>query len=189
MAAPTQNKSLSKALKVLKTIIISKQPLTANVLCQQLHIDKSTMSRIITTLMSEGFLEYRGNSKEIIASDFIRNIEEKESREKIIEKTESLLDQIFYMTDECAYIGILDNNSVLYLNQVDKSNRVLKTRNSVGLHTPVHTNGFGKVMLAFGDIEIKDIEMEKFTSNTIMNPERLQDEIDLIRQRGYGNWF
>ncbi len=180
-----QNKSLIKALTVLKEIMTSNKPLTANVLCQRLSIDKSTMSRLITTLVSEGFIEYVDNSKEIILSDLVNKIVKKDDREKIITKTQALLDEIFYLTEECAYIGILDNGSVLYLNQVDKSNRVLKTRNSVGMHAPLHTNGFGKILMAFQDVDVSALELKKFTSNTITHTKKLQEELELAKERGY----
>ena len=181
----TPNKSLTKALQVLKAIMVSPEPLTANVLCQRLTIDKSTMSRLITTLMNEGFIEYYNNTKEIIVSDFMRKIVEKDDRAKIVEKTEPILDKVFSFTGECAYIGINDNGSVLFLNQVDKSKRVLKTRNSIGMHTPLHTNAFGKILLAFGGIEIKDLKLKKHTNNTITSTSKLQKELELIRERGY----
>ncbi|WP_419782212.1 IclR family transcriptional regulator [Malaciobacter marinus] len=181
-----QNKSLSKGLIVLKQIMASTKPLTANILCQKLQIDKSTMSRLITTLMNEDFIEYKSSTKEIILSDILKKIIHKDDREKIVEKTSGLLDEIFYLTEECSYIGIFDNNSVLYLNQVDKSKRVLKTRNSVGLHAPIHTNGFGKAILAFKeDINLETIELKKFTSNTITSITKLKKEIELIKERGY----
>lgn len=181
-----QNKSLSKGLSVLKEAMTSNKPLTANTLCQKLQIDKSTMSRLITTLMTEEFIEYKGNTKEIILSDIVRKIIHKDDREKIVQKTTALLDEIFYLTEECAYIGIFDNNAVLYLNQVDKSKRVLKTRDSVGLHAPIHTNGFGKAILAFKeDIDLETIELKKFTPNTITSISKLKKELDLIKQRGY----
>jgi DNA-binding IclR family transcriptional regulator len=181
-----QNKSLSKGLMVLKQIMASTKPLTANILCQKLQIDKSTMSRLITTLMNEDFIEYKSSTKEIILSDILKKIIHKDDREKIVEKTSGLLDEIFYLTEECSYIGIFDNNSVLYLNQVDKSKRVLKTRNSVGLHAPIHTNGFGKAILAFKeDINLETIELKKFTSNTITSITKLKKEIELIKERGY----
>lgn len=181
-----QNKSLSKGLMVLKQIMASTKPLTANILCQKLQIDKSTMSRLITTLMNEEFIEYKANTKEIILSNILKTIIYKDDREKIVEKTSALLDEIFYLTEECSYIGIFDNNSVLYLNQVDKSKRVLKTRNSVGLHAPIHTNGFGKAILAFKeDINLETIELKKFTSNTITSITKLKKEIELIKERGY----
>lgn len=180
-----QNKSFSKGLSVLKEIMISNKPLTANTLCQRLTIDKSTMSRLITTLVNEGFIEYVHNSKEIILSDLMKRIVNKDDRDKLIERTQSLLDEAFYLTQECSYIGILDNYSVLYLNQVDKSNRVLKTRNSVGSHAPLHTNGFGKILVAFAQLDIQSIELKKFTSNTITNMDKFKEEIELVRQRGY----
>ena len=180
-----QSKSLTKGLSILKEVILSSSPLTANILCNRLNIDKSTMSRLITTLINENFIEYIPNTKEIILSDLVKTITQKDDREKIVKKTQGLLDEIFYMTNEAAYIGILDNNSVLYLNQVDKSNRVLKTRDSIGLHAPLHTNGFGKILLAFEEIDIMALDLKRYTSNTITSINRLQKEIELIKQRGY----
>jgi len=181
----SQNKSFSKGLQVLKEIMRSNKPLTANILCQKLTIDKSTMSRLVTTLMSEDFIEYKDDSKEIIVSDLVRKIINKDDREKIVEKTRALLDEIFYLTNEASYLGILDNNATLYLNQVDKSNRVIKTKDSIGLHAPLHSGAFGKVLLAFTDIDIEKVELKKFTSNTITSITKLQKEIELIKQRGY----
>jgi len=180
-----QSKSLTKGLSILKEIMLSSSPLTASILCNKLNIDKSTMSRLLTALMNENFIEYIEGSKEIILSNLVRTITQKDDRDKIIQKTQGLLDEIFYLTNEAAYIGILDNKSVLYLNQVDKSKRVLKTRNSIGSHAPLHTNGFGKVLLAFEDIELSSLELKKYTSNTITSVTKLQKEIDLVKERGY----
>lgn len=180
------NKSFSKGLSVLKEVMRSDKPLTANVLCQRLNIDKSTMSRLITTLMSEEFLEYKGDSKEIILCDILRKIVYKDDREQVIEKTRALLDEIFYLSNEAAYIYIADNNQALNLNQVDKSDRVLKNRDSIGQHTNLHTNGFGKVLIAFSnEIDMEQIELKKYTNNTITSITKLQKEVDLIRERGY----
>lgn len=186
LVQPSKNKSFSKGLQVLKEIMSCNKPITANVLCQKLQIDKSTMSRLITTLMDEAFIEYKGDSKEIILSDILRKIVYKDDREKIVEKTSALLDEIFYLTDEASYIGILDNNATLYLNQVDKSNRVIKTRDSIGLHSPLHSNAFGKVLIAFSsNINLDSLDLTKFTSNTITSVTKLQKEIEIIKQRGY----
>ena len=180
-----QSKSLTKGLSILKEIMLSSSPLTAIMLCHKLNIDKSTMSRLLTALINENFIEYIEGSKEIILSDLIRTISQKDDRDKIIQKTQGLLDKIFYLTNEAAYIGILDNKSVLYLNQVDKSKRVLKTRNSIDSHAPLHTNGFGKVLLAFEDIDLSLLNLKRYTSNTITSITRLQKEIDIVKKRGY----
>jgi len=180
-----QNKSFKKGLQVLKEIMQSDKPLTANVLCQRLTVDKSTMSRLITTLMSENFIEYKNDSKEIIVSDILSKIINREDREKIVEKTNTLVEEIFKLTNESSYFAILDNNETLYLNQIDKSNRVIKTIDSIGLHAPLHSGAFGKVLIAFSDLDIEKLELTKYTSNTITSVTKLKKEIELIRQRGY----
>ncbi len=182
----SQNKSLTKGLQILKEIMISKKPLTANVLCQKLDIDKSTMSRLIKTLITAEFIEYKENSKDIILSDLTRKIVKKDDREKLIEKTKTLLDEIFYFTQEASYFGILDDNSFLNLNQVDNSTRVIKNRDSIGTRAPLHSNAFGKILLAFNsDIHIENLELKKFTNNTITSQGKLLREISLIKERGY----
>lgn len=181
----SQNKSLTKGLLILKEIMSSSKPLTANALCHKLDIDKSTMSRLIITLQSEDFIEYKVNSKEIILSDLMRKIVLKDDRDKIITKTQSLLDDIFSLTEESAYIGIYDNSAVLYLNQVDKSNRVLKTRNAIGLHAPLHTNAFGKILIAYLGIDPFSLALKSYTSNTITTPTKMKREIELSKERGY----
>lgn len=77
-----QNKSLTKGLSVLKAVMKANKPLTANYLCQTLVIDKSTMSRLITTLINEGFIEYVDNTKEIILSDIMRKVSQKENEKR-----------------------------------------------------------------------------------------------------------
>lgn len=185
MVQKNRNKSLSRGLRVLKEIIIANKPLTANILCQKLIIDKSTMSRLISTLIDENFIEYKDNSKEIILSDFMQNIIEDEDRDRIVEKTKIILEEIHEVSSECAYICVLDEDSVLYLNQVDNSNRILKTRNTIGQKVPLHINAFGKILLAFSDIEIKNLKLRKYTSNTITTISKLQNELELIKERGY----
>ena len=73
----SQNKSLTRGLQVLKEIMNIERSISANELCLKFDIDKSTMSRLITTLLNEGFVKYVENTKEIIYSDVMGNISKK----------------------------------------------------------------------------------------------------------------
>ena len=180
-----QNKSLTRGLQVLKEILFSDTPITANTLCQKLDIDKSTMSRLITSLMNEGFIKYLGNTKEIVKAQMLDIISDKASREVLIQKSQTLLEDIFNATNESSYLGVLENDSVIYLNQVDNSTRVIKMRNSVGLYAPLHCTAMGKVMMAFAGVDIKALELAEYTHNTLLKPRYLQKESELIQTRGY----
>lgn len=180
-----QNKSLTKGLQVLKEFLYSNEATTANALCQKLDIDKSTMSRLITTLMSEGFIQYVGSSKEIVKADILNMINNQATQEELIKKTQALLEKMFDLTQEASYLGILDNKMVLYLNQVDNSSRVIKMRSSVGHHAPLHCSAFGKTILAFSNIEAKSIELIEYTPYTHKKTRLLQEELEDIKRRGY----
>ena len=180
-----QIKSFARGLSVLKEIINYGKPITANELCQRQEIDKSTMSRLITTLKEQGFIKYLEDSKEIIPTDVLENTTKKTKIELIVKKTKALLDDIYFLAGECSYVAIFDNYSVLYLNQVDNSNRVLKTRNSIGLHAPLHTNALGKAMLAFGNYDLHKIKLNEYTRNTITSVDNLSAHLEEIRSRAY----
>ena len=180
-----QIKSFAKGLNVLKEIISHGKPITAIELSRRLTIDKSTMSRLISTLNAEGFITYLKNSKEIIPTDILENTTKKTKIELIVKKTKALLEDIYFHTGECSYVGIFDDYNILYLNQVDNSNRILKTRNSIGLHAPLHTNALGKTLLAFGNYELDNVKLNEYTHNTITTKENLSSHLKEVRNRGY----
>ncbi|MFT7004897.1 MAG: IclR family KDG regulon transcriptional repressor [Sulfurimonas sp.] len=182
---PDQLKSLSKGLQVYKEIVNFGRPILAITLCKRLNINKSTMSRILKTLEEENYIIYPDSSNEIIAQDLENNDRKKTRIQLLVEKTKPLLEEIYKLTNECAYFGIFDNNKVLYLNQIDHSSRTIKTRNNVGLQAPLHTNALGKSILAFGNYDLKSLKLNAFTYNTITDINSLSKILKEVQDNGY----
>lgn len=181
-----QNKSLSRGLQVLKEIMNSEKSTSANELCAKFDIDKSTMSRLVTTLISEGFAKYIDNTKEIIYTDVMSTLSKKKKEAMIIQQTTSLLHEVFTQTDECSYVAVYDDNMIVHLNQIDTSNRILKNRDTVGSHSPLHATAMGKVVLAFSDdIDTSKLSLDEYTHSTITNLKRLQLNLHTIKELGY----
>ncbi|BFU78791.1 IclR family transcriptional regulator [Arcobacter sp. 15-2] len=181
-----RNKSLTRGLQVLKEIMNSEQSISANALCLKLEIDKSTMSRLITTLINEGFVKYVENTKEIIYADVVGNLSKRKREEMIVKQSQNLLNEIFSQTNECSYISVYDEDMIMHLNQVDNSNRILKNRDSIGFHSPLHATAMGKVILAFSDeLDISKLTLEEYTHSTITHPKRLQLDLHTIKEIGY----
>ena len=178
-------KSLSKGLKVYRFIVDYDKPILAVTLCEKLQIDKSTMSRLLKTLKDEGFISYLENSNEIIANEISYKTNQSTKIELLIKKTKTLLEEISLKTDECAYLGIFDDYKVSYINQIDLSNRELKTRNNIGIQANLHTSALGKSILAFGNYDFQKIKFNQFTNNTIINIKKLETEIEEVKKRGF----
>lgn len=178
-------KSLSKGLQVYKEIVNYGKPILAMTLCERLEINKSTMSRILKTLEEESYIRYLDNSNEITAKILEDEDSKKSQIQLIVQKTKLLLEYIYKATNECAYLGVFDNNKVLYINQLDYSKRKIKTRNNVGLQAPLHTNALGKSILAFGNYELEKLELNQYTNNTITNKESLVVVLKEVQENGY----
>jgi IclR family transcriptional regulator, KDG regulon repressor len=182
---PSSIKSLSKGLKVYRFIVDYGKPLLAVTLCEKLQIDKSTMSRLLKTLKDEDFISYLEESKEIIANDISYKTNQSTKIELLIKKTKVLLEEISKTTNECAYLGIFDDYKVSYINQIDLSNREIKTRNNIGIQANLHTSALGKSILAFGNYDLEKIKFNQYTNNTITHINKLKEEIEEIKNRGF----
>jgi DNA-binding IclR family transcriptional regulator len=181
----SQLKSLAKGLLVYKYILKYDKPILAATLCKNLDIEKSSMSRILKTLKQEYFIDYLENSNKIIALDIMESTHKKTKIELLVKKTHTLLEEIFKVSNECTYLAIFDNYKVLYINQIDYSNREIQVRNSIGLQVPAHSNALGKSMLAFGNYNIEKIKLNQYTENTITQIKGLKNEFEDISKRGY----
>lgn len=178
-------KSLTKGLQVYKEIVNFGKPIQASVLCDRLGINKSTMSRILQTLTDEGCIEYISGTNEIISKSLEDENTKKTKVQLLVQKTKPLLEDIYKLTNECAYLGIFDNNKVLYINQIDNSSRKVKTRNNIGLQAPLHTNALGKSILAFGNYGLDKLKLNQYTHNTITNIQALENILEEVRKNGY----
>lgn len=181
----TQLQSLTKGLQVYKEIVNYGKPILASTLCKRLDINKSTMSRILQTLKDENYISYLDNSNEIIPKSLENKTTQKTKIQILVEKTKPILENIYELTQECAYFGVFDDYKVLYVNQIDKSNRKVKTRNSIGLQAPLHTNALGKSILAFGNYDLELIKLNQYTHNTITDISFLEQTIEQVKENGY----
>ncbi len=68
--------------------------------------------------------------------------------------------------------------------QIDGSH-LLGVTNWVGRPLGLHTTAAGKVFLAFGTATLPDGELDALTPATITDRERLADELETVRERGY----
>jgi len=72
-----------------------------------------------------------------------------------------------------------------YLNQIDNSERKIKTRNNIGIQAPLHTNALGKSILAFGNYNLEKIKLNSYTHNTITSIKNLENSLKDVRENGY----
>ena len=92
-------------------------------------------------------------------------------------------------TKETANLAILDGDQAVYIHQVE-SKQSVRMFTQLGARAPVYCTGVGKVLVAWRSAEevaqmLSNVSFEAFTSNTIPNLEKLQIDLERVKNQGY----
>lgn len=183
-------KSLAKALKVLNCFV-DKQPLGVTEISDLLGIYKSNVYDILSTLVSAGYVSKNEETgKYSLGLGAVRLGRAASSNNSFQSIASEHIRRISAQTGEICYLTIPQDFRVFYLDVAlpNESNVLLANtlRNSTD---PMNTTGSGKTMLAFMRPEQTEEflrqPMIRLTEHTITDPDKMREELALIRQRGY----
>lgn len=94
--------------------------------------------------------------------------------------------------DTNLHLGIMSKSIPYSVVIIDRVINVQShsTIQRISFNIPLHSSSLGKVLLAFSErgfieLVLRDIELQKFTSSTITDRSRLEEELRLVRERGY----
>ncbi len=183
--------SVAKAARILKSFSVHSPVWRVGELSEKLGFSKSTVSRLIQTLVEEDFLMedeegpgYRlGSALLYLGGNYINDSE-------LYNEVSPVLNKLVLETGESAHIAVKNKKKVLYLNkQVGPYYSDIETL--TGSVNPVHATSSGKVLLAYSPEEVVEEiingDLEAYTEHTLTNPIRLRQEIEEVRKNGYAN--
>lgn len=191
MSTPTNEtlSSVAKALRILKTFDPQKSVWRVGELADELGFSKSTVSRLIQTLVNEDFLAnhedepgYRlGSALLSLGGNYVSDSE-------LYNEVAPVLNKLVLETGESAHIAVKNKGKILYLNkQIGPYYSDIKTQ--IGSINPPHATSSGKVLLAYSPDDRIDIvlsgDLEAYTEHTLTNPIKLRKDFEKIRQQGY----
>ena len=107
----------------------------------------------------------------------------------IWEPAQPLMEELADRTKESCSVATLDLPDVVYVARVP-TRRIMTISLGVGTRLPAHCTGMGRVLLA--DLPeaalagfLAQADLQAFTDRTIADPERLREEIDVVRGNGW----
>ena len=156
---------------------------------KSLQMLPSKASRLLRTLESEGFFERSPDTgKYRIGPKFLQlgllYLFSHPLRQIILPHLEHMMQELSLSTGW----GIFKNDQIIVVDRFNFGKRAIASR--VGLNVPLHSSSYGKLFLAYLTNEqqerlLNSITFVKFTAATISDPERLKEEIKLVKERGY----
>lgn len=184
----TLNNSLLKSIDVLMEFSRSTPTMGVSELSARLGLPKSTTHRILSTLMSRGLVEKLPHEQYALGKAVIALSQSVWVNVNIRDRAAAVARTLAEETRESVYVGVPDDEFVLYVYAVETSQR-LTARTAVGDRAPFHCSAVGKAMLAFLPDDERDAILGEgplvaCTPNTITDRVQLAEELAQIRERG-----
>lgn len=152
-------------------------------------LPKSTVHRILATLVAEGFIAGDAELGFRAGPRFMTLAGRALSSLDISEIAQPVVDRLVATVDCTVHVGVVSGDQMVYVIRTDSS-KPYRMRSRVGLAIPLHSTGMGKAVLASwidDDVArlIARTGLPAYTDTTITDPDRLREELDAIRSRGY----
>jgi len=181
--------SVSKTLKVLKCFTRENPVWRVSELARELNMTKSSVSRILSTLASEGFVIQDPDSRSFRIGTVVLSIGDAcRSSYEVFHESRPILKELVENVHETVQLSVLENIEVVIIESIEGKHPMRYTA-SVGSRSPVHCSSSGKALLGFRSDDLIDRVIEAglpaWTSRTITDAQAFREEMRRIRKQGY----
>jgi DNA-binding IclR family transcriptional regulator len=183
-------KSVSRALDIVALVSSKKGGMGVTEIANQIDINKSSVHRILSTLVQYGYIEqdedtgrYKLGYKFLeISAKLLESID-------LRSEAKPFLQQLEKETNEVIHLVVYDQGEVVYIEKLE-GNQTLRMHSKVGKRAPVHCTSVGKAILAQlpPDMVLTILERKGLaihTDHTITNQEEFIRELAEVKRRGF----
>jgi IclR family KDG regulon transcriptional repressor len=181
--------SVRNALKILNSFSENEPVKKITDLSRQLGIAKSTVSRLMSTLASEGYvIKEQGSQKYRLGLSILNLAGIVTSTMDIHKESLPVLERLSKSVDETCHLVFLEGTDVVYLLKFESSHPV-RVSSHVGKHNPSHCTSSGKAILAYLDDEVVSHVIAgglvRYTPRTITDPDQFRKDLFRVKKDGY----
>lgn len=186
---PQRLSSVGMAMRLLKTFSEGEAELGVTQLAKRLGIAKSTVYRLVTTLVAEGMLEQnRENEKYRLGIALFGLGALVRQRMNLSNEARPHIFALREATNETVRLALLDGSEIMYIYDLE-STQAIRMRANLGDRKPAFCSAEGRAMLAFQDAVLQDKALQKplrpRTPKTDTDPVRLRAALEDVREKGF----
>jgi DNA-binding IclR family transcriptional regulator len=180
--------SVLKTFEVLDVFERKWRPLSVTELCQETGRPKSSLHRILSTLVRAGVLEQNERGQYRLTLKLWRIGVLALAEIDIVQIARAHLEALSRAADETVHLAVLEpDGDIVYLSKVE-SPRSIRVQTRIGKVTPSWCTATGRALLAY-DAEIRERVLaapkEKFTPFTETDPDRLRRILERAARDGF----
>ncbi|WP_049987495.1 IclR family transcriptional regulator [Halobellus rufus] len=184
----TPLKTIQRAFEIMDVLKEQKQVGVAE-LARRLDLPKSTVHDYLRTLRTMGYV-INDDGTYRLGFQLLELGGQVKYRNRLFHVAKPELERLVESTGELVSVNVEERGQFVILH-TEFGSESLRLGIYPGLKTPIHTHAGGKAILAFlGEERIESIIDEHGltprTEHTITDRERLEAELEAIREKGYG---
>lgn len=179
-------KSADRTILILEAIAGNNEGLTHGDLALSLHIPKSSLSSLLSTLTEYDYIVFDTVSKRyLLGPQFLKMAGVYLDRIDLVHLGKPIVREITQSVDESAEIAIRSGTDILIVCKEDCT-RALKMVIQLGDRAPLYATAAGKAILAhLNDYEKQDylqsVKIKRITSKTLTDVDALDQELKMIQ--------
>ena len=183
-------KSVDKACLLIEVVSDYPEGIGITELAQHVDMVKSTVHRLLTTLMKRGYIEQDASTGKYKLGYTLLDLGMKLlSSIDLRREALSFLQELADASNEVVHLAFLDQGEIVYVEKVESLNTI-RMHSRVGKRVPVHATGLGKAILAFLPYQetlsiIDRYGLPALTEHTITDKSTFLKSLEDTRRNGY----
>jgi len=185
------NQSTAKALAMVELLARSQSPMRLRDISQELDLNVSTAARFLATLQGCGYVDQDPESQRYFLTYKICRVANLVSGRTCLQSiTHPYLVSLSRQFHEALCVSVEQDMTMVYIDVAASQDQTLLSVQRVGNVSPMHCTGNGKLLLLNYtpqklDRLIETKGLRRYTEHTITTRERLVQELEAIRTRGF----
>lgn len=179
--------SVERALSILE-VFGQHAELGVTEISKLINLNKSTTYGLLNTLYEKGYIDKKANGKYCLGLKLLELGQHVQNRLDVRNIARPLLEKLCEKYDETIHLVLFNREEAYYVDKVESARSIVKIT-QVGKKVALNASAVGKVILAFMPPELQEKELaqplQRYTPNTIVDPNELREHVQLVRQRGY----
>jgi len=182
--------TVRNSARLLKAFLHTGGPAGVSELARRLGLGKSTVHRLLTTLVAEGLVEQDPRTGGYRLGLVMFELGEAVTvHQELHAAAGPVLAHLREQTGESSQVGILDGTEVVYVDRLESAYS-LRLFTETGRRVPAHATSSGKVLLAHlpepdREKALTAAPLPRFTTHTVVDPDALRADFAAVRERGW----
>lgn len=182
--------AVERTLQVIECLVGEVHGVSVTELVNRTDLSKSMVSRILTTLHENGYIEKDSQTRYYkLSFHFMSLVHRHINCLGLNDIFYPMMEQVANKTGELVQLAVVKQDGIFFIQKIDGIHP-LRVGSMLGSRASFHATAAGKVWLASLPNEevlkiISKAEMNAYTEHTITQVDRLLQDLELVRKRGY----